>query len=122
MFLISALLLPSAGLAETRVHPPASKDTVKRNCNKQGGRYLEGGNVYGCVLPSGTRVACQEGENECISWKNKQQTLSRTTKLIIQNQFGVSTILTEDAAKSSYSKLVNTVQNITHNRRHYSHQ
>jgi hypothetical protein len=76
------LLFPSASLAaEKKVHPLASRDTVKNNCNKQGGRYLEDKDIYGCVLSSGTRVACSERDNECISWKPKQQTPSRREQI-----------------------------------------
>lgn len=109
LFLVSALLLSSTTFAETK-HPIASKDTVKKNCNALGGTFLEGGGIYGCTLPSETRVACLPEEDVCISWKPPAtESPSRKEQLMVNNQFGVSSIVSETEARQRNPKLVDTV-------------
>ncbi|BAZ37690.1 hypothetical protein NIES4101_36130 [Calothrix sp. NIES-4101] len=107
--LVSALLLPSTTFAETK-HPIASKDTVKKNCNEQGGTFIEGEGIYGCTLPSETRVACLPEEDVCISWKPPaSESPSRKEQLMVNNQFGVSSIVSETEVRQRNPKLVDAV-------------
>ncbi len=85
------LLSLNPAFAETKVHPHASKDTVIGNCKKMGGKPIEGSGVYGCILPSGTRVGCEEGGDECISWDNPNKKKPSNKK-----QFGTTPVTIKD--------------------------